>query len=56
MIKSLSVAEEPWWLAPAQESQLPPPDRWKVPAGASREDIEAEVRRRAARHRQELRG
>ena len=65
--RKLAVAEEAWWLAPASAAPVPPapaPDKWRVPAGASREDIEAEVRRRAAQRRatlespdrQELRG
>ena len=55
--RNLSVADEPWWVAPGPDSQPPPrPDSWSVPAGAAREDIEAEVRRRAARHRRERRG
>ena len=52
--RSLSVADEEWWTAPESAtpaSPPPAPDRWSVPAGASREDIEAEVRRRAALRR-----
>lgn len=65
--RNLSLAEEAWWLSPVSGTPprpAPPPDGWSVPAGASREDIEAEVRRRAAlrratlesRDRQERRG
>jgi hypothetical protein len=51
--RKLSVAEEAWWLA-ADAGTPSPHESWSVPAGASREDIEAEVRLRAARQR--LRG
>jgi len=54
----VSVAGEAWWLPPsAAAAELESGERpaaaggagaWKVGAGASREDIEAEVRRRAA--------
>jgi hypothetical protein len=52
----LSVAEEAWWLAPADggrggdESSTGRP-AWTVRPGAGREAVEAEVRRRAAQDR-----
>ena len=55
----LSVADEAWWAPPAggdsgegAESSTGRP-AWTLPAGAAREAVEAEVRRRAARARQE---
>jgi hypothetical protein len=55
----LAVAEEAWWLPPSDdrrddgsESSTGRP-AWTVPAGANREAVEAEVRRRAARDRAE---
>jgi hypothetical protein len=56
----LSIADESWWLPPAggagsgdgSESSTGR-TAWTVPAGASREAVEAEVRRRAARAREE---
>jgi hypothetical protein len=57
----VSVAPEAWWLPPAgggaaagmagQPSTVR--DVWSVPANASREALEAEVRRRAARDRED---
>jgi hypothetical protein len=54
----LSVADEAWWLppvagaAPVEGSEpIARPEGWSMGADVSREDIEAEVRRRAARHR-----
>lgn len=54
----LSVTEEAWWLPPPAAVSPEPgsdgsgpsgrADAWPVAAGAAREDIEAEVRRRAA--------
>jgi hypothetical protein len=53
----LSVTEEAWWLPPSGVASEPGSDgsasagraaAWTVAAGATREDIEAEVRRRAA--------
>jgi hypothetical protein len=55
----VSIAEEAWWLPPAQGAIAPGGDRaarreaWSVPAEASREEVEAEVRRRAAQDRAE---
>ena len=52
----LSIAEERWWLPPAadgpggRESPTTRPG-WTVKPGATREAVEAEVRRRAARDR-----
>jgi hypothetical protein len=51
----LSVADEAWWLPPAASQSSPSArmtEPWNVAAGASREEIEAEVRRRAATHRE----
>jgi hypothetical protein len=55
----LSVADEAWWAPPAgggsgesSESSTGRP-AWTLPAGAAREAVEAEVRRRAARAREE---
>jgi hypothetical protein len=55
----LSVAEEAWWLPQASEARSTadgpgsvPAQPWTVAAGASREVIEAEVRRRAAGDRE----
>ena len=57
----LSVADEAWWSPPSPEvasSAFSPsapaagPEPWSVAPGASREAIEAEVRRRAATHRE----
>jgi hypothetical protein len=53
----LSVSEEAWWRAeaPAPAAASEPPsagEAFHVAAGASRDDIEAEVRRRAAGHRE----
>ncbi|HYH47995.1 MAG TPA: hypothetical protein VEG38_00470 [Acidimicrobiia bacterium] len=58
----LSIAEEPWWLPPAPDAAAPgddgestgPREAWNVSSrGASREEVEAEVRRRAAQAREE---
>jgi hypothetical protein len=57
----LSIAEESWWLPPPHEGPVPGDgdepaagrEAWSVPAGASREAVEAEVRRRAALARAE---
>ena len=51
----LSAAEEAWWAPKAERSAglaAEPAEPWNVPADASREAIEAEVRRRAATDRQ----
>jgi hypothetical protein len=61
---TVSVAEAAWWLPPSHEAPAAPADRsgpaqgsapeaWTVAAGASRQDFEAEVRRRAARYRED---
>ena len=55
----LSVAEETWWSPKADASGGDGPESstsrptWTLPAGAEREVVEAEVRRRAARARDE---
>jgi hypothetical protein len=52
---NLSVAEDSWWLppaAPAGGEAATVTRAWAVPTGASREAIEAEVRRRAVAHRE----
>lgn len=57
----LSVAEDSWWLPPAPSDpaahdggdSMSRRDPWDVPVDASREAVEAEVRRRAARAREE---
>src|SRR5581483_4202832 len=57
----LSVADEPWWLPPAYEAtpsggagaETTDRETWSVPTGATRDTVEAEVRRRAARARDE---
>ena len=57
----VSVAETQWWLAPAAGGPVmidgadtaPRPEAWSVPDGAPREDLEDEVRRRAATHRED---
>jgi hypothetical protein len=57
----LSVSDEAWWMPPTADGASGPaegsgsaaalPSAWSVAAGAPREDIEAEVRRRAATDR-----
>lgn len=55
---NISVADDPWWLPPAHPvaggtaAPAVSAEPWHVPAGASREVVEAEVRRRAAVHRE----
>lgn len=55
----MSIAEEAWWLPPPQAGTASAGERaggreaWSLPAEASREELEAEARRRAARDRAE---
>lgn len=54
----LSIAEEPWWLAPAGGDAEAAETRkgrtaWTLPVDATREAVEAEVRRRAAQARED---
>ena len=53
----ISVSDTAWWEEPATVSSAAtdgrPTDSWGLAAGAAREDIEAEVRRRAATDRED---